>query len=576
MGFLPAINGLFEDGQGEFILPRQFGMDRGFQGANQVFAERMQQLGNYKISSDSGSIISYQEEAMEEEAYRLLIKDEKIIIYASGEKGYYYGLTTLYQMAAMGQGKVKNCTISDKPRMERRGVMLDVCRHFFMADEVKKIIEQSALLKMNQFHWKLSEDQGFRIESTRFPELNKISSYRNLAAADQKVLNGLAEAGDSYGGYYTKEEIRDVVSFAKARQVEVIPEISMPGHSSAILAAFPEFTCTGKPMMVKNTFGIHERIFCSGNEAVFEFLYQLLDEVCELFPSSYIHLGGDEAPKTAWKSCPACNKVMEEKGLKSYEQLQTYFSGKVIEHIKKNGKTPIVWNESAIAGNLDEKAVIQYWIEMAPGPSYVTPELEKGRKVLLSSMNQFYCDYSYAEIPLRATLLYEPEIKGTKVPMENVLGIEAPMWTEWTPENKDIEKMMYPRLLAVAECGWTHERDWADFSKRAKHYLSVNGLNLLKPMPWEDATIHGQDALEMIAQKMLELAQKYENVSRSSDDEEAGKAEAVLPEDSQPLDMAEMMRSFMEDKMKAAYTQEEIEQVLQIMAAAMNGENIND
>lgn len=575
MGLIPAINGDYEKWSGEFILPERFALNEGFHKANQVFAERLLQIGNYKIDSAKENIVFYQEEALQEEAYRLQIKDGKIVIFAAGEKGYYYGLTTLYQMLALGQGRITDGILSDSPRMVRRGVMLDVCRHFFKVDEVKKIIEQSALLKLNHFHWKLSEDQGYRIESTCFPELNKIGSYRNLAAADPMVTNGLAKANQRYGGYYTKKEIREVVAYAKARQIEVIPEISMPGHSSAILATFPEFTCTGESLLVKNTFGIHERIFCSGNKAAYEFIYLLLDEICELFPSAYIHLGGDEAPKASWKSCPACNKVMKEKGFQSYEQLQTYFSGKVISYVRKKGKIPIVWNESAIAGDLDADAIVQYWIEMAPGPSYMIPELEKGRKVLLSSMNQFYCDYSYAEIPLRATLLYEPEIKGNRVPMENVLGIEAPMWTEWTPENEDIEKMLYPRLLAVAECGWTKERDWEDFADRANQYLDTKGLNLLTPMPWADATIHGHEALQMIAQKMLELGQKYEKVSQSSDDTEAGKAEAVLPEDSQSLDMAEMMRAFMQEKMKAAYSPEEIEEVLQMMAVAMSGENTN-
>lgn len=569
MKILPKINGIYEEFQGEFHLAEQFGIDSVFPTADKVFVERLQKIGTYIIDPIGDKQIIYQHEEMENEAYKVLINNQRVIISASGESGYIYGLTTLYQLLASGGGIVNNCTISDKPRYERRGVMLDVCRHFFSASEVKKIIEQIALLKFNQFHLKLSEDQGFRIESTRFPELNSIGSYRNLAAADPMVLNGLAKAGDVYGGYYTKDEIHDFVSYAAARNIEVIPEISLPGHSSAILSAFPQFTCSGKPMKVKNTFGVHERIFCAGNESAYEFLCQLLDEVCELFPSKYIHIGGDEAPKGSWKSCSHCKKRMEEMGIQNYEKLQSYFSSRMIAYLREKGRTGIVWNESAISGDLDKTAVVQYWLEMAPGPSYIEPELVKGRKLILSSMHQFYCDYSYAEIPMRATLMYEPEVKGIKVPEENVLGIEAPMWTEWTPENEDIEKMMYPRLLAVAECGWTKERNWEDFSDRAISFLAVDSLNLLKPMPWEEATIHGKEALMVIVKKMLELSQKY--TSMSQNDGEDGKVEAVLPEGTEPIDRSLMIRHFIQDKMKAAYSQDEINEVVNMMMEAMAG-----
>ncbi|MDF2514041.1 MAG: Beta-hexosaminidase [Herbinix sp.] len=569
MKILPKINGLYEESNGEFNLSEHFGIDNRFPAANQVFEERLQRIGQYMISPEEDMQIVYLQEEMENEAYQLMIENQNVTIKAAGESGYNNGLTTLYQLLARGKGKVRNCTIVDKPRFERRGVMLDVCRHFFSVEEVKRIIEQSALLKFNQFHWKLSEDQGFRMESTRFPELNKIGSWRNLAAADPMVLKGLAKEDDVYGGYYTKDEIRDVVSYAAARNIEVIPEISLPGHSSAILATYPQFTCTGEPLKVKNTFGIYERIICAGNVSANEFLYQLLDEVCELFPSKYIHLGGDEAPKKSWKSCPHCNKLMEEKGIHNYESLQSYLANKMITHIQTKGKTGIVWNESVIGGGLEESTVVQYWIEMAPGPSYVEPELTKGRKLILSSMNQFYCDYSYADIPMKATLMYEPEVKGIKVSQENVLGIESPMWTEWTPENEDIEKMMYPRLLAVAECGWTKKRDWEDFVQRAESYLSIEALNILTPMPWEQATIHGKEALKMIVKNMLELSKKYSDMSQNNDEDD--KAQVVLPEGTEPIDPSAMMRHYIHDKMKAAYTQEEINEVLAMMMETMAG-----
>ena len=200
---------------------------------------------------------------------------------------------------------------------------------------------------------------------------------------------------------------------------------------------------------------------------------------------------------------------------------------------------------------------------------YAIPEVSQGRRLILSNMNLFYCSDSYAEIPLRATLMYEPEIKGKKISSDNVLGVEAPMWTEWNPENEDIERQMYPRLLAVAECGWTKERSYEDFLPRAEKYLAVPALNLLRPMEWEEATIHGEKALRQIAGGILNLAAQYVNMSPVEEDEESAKVEAVVPEGSEQLDMVTMVRSYMTDKMKAAYTEEDIDQVMNMVLSAM-------
>lgn len=569
MECIPQINGRCSEGTGAFVMPEYYGMEEIYPDIQEVFVSRMEKLGSFRMEKGALKAICFIQKDMQEEAYELKITEKNVRISAAGEKGYRHALTTLFQMLVQGRGTVPACELQDWPRFAQRGVMLDVCRHFFSIEEVKKIIEQISLLKMNHFHWHLSDDQGYRIESEKYPGLNEKGAYRPLSPEDPLVLRGEAKAGENYGGYYTKEQIRDVVRFAAARGVEVIPEIDLPGHSSAILSAFPQYTCSGEPLKVKNTFGVHERIFCAGNERAYQFLYGLLDEIFELFPSRYIHLGGDEAPKTVWHDCPACNYVMDEEKLENYEQLQTWFTARLIAYAKKHGKTAIVWNESAAAGDLDENAVIQYWKEMAPGDSYVVPEFEKGRKFILSSMNRFYCSDSYAESPMRATLMYEPETKGVAVPPENVLGIEAPMWTEWTPCNKDIEKQMYPRMLAVAECGWTRQRNVQDFLKRAENYLSYQELNLLEPMSWEEATIHGQKALEMIAGGMLELGAKYGAMTSGEPEEEKGKAEAVVPEGTQMLDMSTMIRMYMEDKMKAAYTEEEIDQVVEMILSAL-------
>lgn len=564
---IPAYNGEANYKEGVFILPKLVIMDENFPIVNKVFAKRLARLTDYKVTQGNEPVIIYKKEMLGEEGYQLDIREDKVVIYAEGEQGYSNGLVSLYQLLAKGNGKISTCTIKDSPKYEKRGIMLDVCRHFFPAEEIKLILEQCALLKLNHFHWNLSNDQGFRIESKVFPQLNKISSYRKLADKDPVVLEGLANPDDTYGGYYSQEEIKDIINFASERQIEIIPEINLPGHSTAILAAFPELSCSGEKLEVANTFGIHSRIFCAGKEEGYQFLYHLLDELCELFPSEYIHIGGDEAPKSEWKTCKACNRIMKEEGFTNYEQLQAYFTQKLILHLKEKKKIPIVWNEAAASGELNDSAVIQYWIEMAPGESYVVPEIEKGRKFILSSMNHFYCDYSYAEIPLKATLLYEPEVKGTPLPDENVLGIEAPMWTEWTPTNESIERMIYPRMLAVAECAWTKDRDYESFKERLEKYIEVEALNLLKGMPLEEATIHGQDALDMIVTNMLELSARYGRMET----EGGGKAEAVIPDGAEEIDPLEMAKDFIYNKMKAAYGEEEIAQVQEKLLQIMMG-----
>ena len=555
---IPKINGQATENQDIFVFPKQF--YSGNKSYTKIFIQRMAGLG---FSHNSmRPTISFKRCELGNQEYVLEIRHNGIVIQAKDDGGFYFGLITLFQMIAGTNGHLRCGKYQDRPRFQYRGVMLDVCRHFFSIQEVKKIIDQMSLLKLNKFHWHLSDDQGYRIESKLFPQLNTISSYRQLDEYDPLVERGVCRAGDKYGGYYTQEEIKEVIAYAEERFIEVIPEIELPGHSTAILSAFNDLTCNGEKLRVASTFGIHERIFCAGNGKVYEFVSKLLDEVCALFDSDYVHIGGDETSKNEWKRCSKCNAVMKKQGYSDYEQLQCFFTNKVIDHLKSLGKTPIVWNESAIDSCLDESAIIQYWMEMSPGESYVAKELPKGRKFILSNQGQFYCDYSYAETPLRATLNYEPQVKGNAVPDKNVLGIEAPMWTEWTPDNIDIEKMLYPRMLTVAECGWTEQRDTEDFLKRAKSYLDIPTLNILSPMPWSDANISGDEALRIIAQKILELSGRHGKMAKKQ-----GKtAQAVVHDDAPKTDEQTMVWLYMKAKMEAAYSDEDIKKVLRLIS----------
>ena len=574
MNVIPKVNGTVIERTDRFVMPAAWRTENGFETVDTVFAGRLQKIGNFNRGKNGKSAVTFAaDNSMEEEAYCLDIQPEQVRIRARDERGCRWAFTTLYQLLAEGNGSAACGQIEDAPRFRYRGTMLDVCRHFYGKDEVKKIIEQISLLKMNVFHWHLSEDQGFRIESRRFPRLNEIGSWRRLSPQDPMVESGAYEPLARYGGYYTQDEIREIVDYAAARGVEIIPEIDLPGHASAILAAFPEYTCSGEPLKVKNTFGVHERIFCAGKEETYTFLCELLDEVMELFPSRYIHLGGDEAPKTVWHDCPLCNRLMKNQRLENYEQLQAYFTARLIEHVKAKGKIPIVWNESAASGTLDESALVQYWTEMAPGESYMIPEIQKGRRMILSDGDRLYISSGYAEMPLKSTLCYEPNVKGTPVPEENVQGVEAPVWTEWLSSEAELEELIHPRYLAVAELGWTRDRDYADFCERAQCFLTCRPLNILAAMPWEAATVHGDEAIRQIVRSLLMTGSRYRGMTTGEEGERSGRAEAITPDGSAQVDSTTMIRLFITNKMQAAYTQEEIEKaigmVMQILSDRM-------
>ena len=441
------------------------------------------------------------------------------------------------------------------PRFPYRGFMLDTVRHFSAIEDILRILDQMGKLKLNVFHWHLSNDQGYRLESRKFPKLNEIASWRSLDELDPLVEQGLCRAGERYGGFYTFEQVQQVVAYAAQRGIQVIPEIEMPGHAAAILAAYPELSCDGKEASVAATFGIHDRIFCAGKERVYDFLAVLLDEVCNLFPSPYVHIGGDETPKDAWRQCPHCRGLMEKNGYASYERLQSHFTNRIIAHLKKKGKTAIVWNESAFDGTLDPDAVVQYWMEMAPGESYMPKEFPKGRKVILSNQNLFYCDYSYAETPLRAMLLYEPNVKGIPVPEENVLGVEATLWTEWLPTAAQRERMLFPRLLAFAECAWTKERNTEDFLRRAKDYEFPPELVV---MPFDQAEPEKDAALRQIAANMLALSARHGRMAAK----EGRSVRANVHDDAPKVDPQIQVFLYMKEKMLPAYTEDDVKKVL--------------
>lgn len=389
--------------------------------------------------------------ALPAEGYRLTVTESAAVLAAAGKPGFFYGLQTLFRVLA-AQGEIPCGVFEDAPKYPYRSFQLDVSRHFFPLDEVKKLVDQCAKLKLNTFHWHLSDDQGYRIESKKFPRLNEISSWRD-------------ENGTIVGGFYTQEEIRDLVAYADARCVQVIPEIDLPGHTSAITAAYPELCCSGVPGKVEFTSGIFPRILCAGEEKVYAFLQDLLEEILPLFPAPYFHIGGDEAPKSEWEKCPKCQAMMQKYSLHDEEELQAHFTARLADLLEAKGKTVIGWNEILASGKMKPSAIAQYWTDQ--GAEYSAAEIPKGRRFVFSNVSSFYLDYDPAIVSLKGTYSYDPMIPGGEaVQPEQILGLEAPMWTEQIVTPRRLEELIFPRLAALAENAWTKEKDYADFLTR--------------------------------------------------------------------------------------------------------------
>ncbi|HRR89400.1 MAG TPA: beta-N-acetylhexosaminidase [Eubacteriales bacterium] len=404
-------------------------------------------------------------EPLGEEGYRITA-DGAVKIQANGDNGLFYGLQTLIQLIkcniADGAAVFSNFEIVDKPRFAYRGYMLDICRHFFCKDSIIRQIDAIALLKLNKLHLHLSEDQGFRIESEAFSGLNEIGSYRRETVGD----------GEKHGGYLTKADIKEIVAYAKKRGIDVVPEIDIPGHTTAMLAAFPELSCRGESLEVATKFGIKPDILCAGNEKVYEFVKTLIGEIAGLFPYEYFHIGGDEAPKIRWENCPKCREMLARQKLNNFEELQGYFTNVVIEHLKSLGKTAIVWNESVNSGILDKSAVVQYWKNGSFSKEKVAAEAKSGRSVIVSKFTPYYLDYPYGMTPLKNVYLFEPAMDFAE---GAVIGVESPLWTEYVADDKKIDYMTYPRLTAVAETAWSEKgkKDYAGFKTRLVDFYAL-------------------------------------------------------------------------------------------------------
>lgn len=402
------------------------------------------------------------------EEYILDATGSKVVITAGSETGLWWGEQTLRQILAQVDGSIPGILIKDKPAFAYRGAHFDCCRHFFPIEDVKSFIDMANMHKLNVFHWHLTDDQGWRAEIKAFPELTKVGAYRGES---------------NYGGYYTQDEMREIVAYAAERHMTVIPEIEMPGHASAALASYPSLGCRGKGYKVLEEWGIFEDVFCIGKEETFDFLEKVLDEICEIFPGKYIHIGGDECPRTNWKKCPYCQKRMKEEGLKSEAELQSYLLRRIEKYLNDKGRSIIGWDE-ILEGGVTKTATVMSWRGAKGG----IEAAKLGNDVVMSPYTHFYLDYYQTSQPAK----YEPE--GTPYPTylplrkcyefnpfdqldeeqsAHIVGIQANTWCEYIPNLSHAQHMFLPRGAAMAEIAWSfnNRTDYDTFVERCRKAL---------------------------------------------------------------------------------------------------------
>ena len=436
------------------------------------------------------------------EGYILEVRPGTVFIRARTAAGAFYAVQSLRQvfppafnsaqLVFNGSWTAPACLIEDAPRFPYRGLHLDVARHFFPVTFIKKYIDLLAMHKLNTFHWHLTDDQGWRIEIKKYPKLQSIAACRKETLIGHNSDLPQVFDGQPYCGYYSQEEVKEVVEYARRRFVTIVPEIEMPGHAQAALAAYPELGCTGGPYATATKWGVFGDVFCAGNEQTFTFLADVLTEVCALFPGPYVHVGGDECPKDSWKKCPKCQKRIKEEHLADEHALQSYVIGRAEKMLEKHGKKLIGWDE-ILEGGLAPSATVMSWRGIDGGIAAARLHHD----VIMTPTTHVYFDYYQSDpaterlgiggfLPLEKTYSYEP-IPDTLTAEEDryILGAQGNLWTEYTPASADVEYMVYPRACALAEVVWTakERKNWLDFVQRLPvHFarLDAMGVNYAK------------------------------------------------------------------------------------------------
>jgi len=429
------------------------------------------------------------------EGYELLVTKKSVIVKASDENGVIYAIETIKQLLPTdiyGKEQAKDvkysipCVdIKDAPRFAYRGMLLDCARHYFSVQEIKRFLDMLAVHKMNRFHWHLTDDQGWRIEIKKLPRLKEISAYRNgtIIKKDWDSNDGIR-----YGYCYSQEEIKEIVNYASSLGITIIPEIDLPGHMLGALAAYPELGCTGGPYEVWKSWGVSDEVLCVGKEETFKFLETVLGEVMDLFPSEYIHIGGDECPKNRWKECPACQAKIKELGLKDDDKhtkesyLQNYVTARVQKFVNDHGKKIIGWDE-ILEGDLAKGATVMSWQGVSGG----IEAAKRGYDAIMSPNSFLYFDYYQSSeidkepfgiggnLPIEKVYSYEPYDGMPENAQKHILGVQANLWTEYVATPEHLEYMILPRMAALSEIQWSpaSEKNFERFKESLKHEFNM-------------------------------------------------------------------------------------------------------
>jgi hexosaminidase len=486
-------------------------------------AESIQQLTQVSpsVTDQKASItLALNNQIENEEGYTLEVTPDQINISGKNAKGVFYGIQSLVQLinlpeegSSITDVTVPAVTIKDQPRFIYRGMHLDVARHFFDVDFVKKYIDMIAMHKMNTFHWHLTEDQGWRIEIKKYPELTKVGAYRNGTITGH--YPGETNDNERYGGFYTQDDIREVLAYAQKRHVEVIPEIELPGHSQAAIASYPYLSCfpeeptevpnglmseaskeqqkNGQPKVVQESWGVYNDVYCAGKEETFAFLEGVLDEVTALFPSKYIHIGGDECPKKNWERCPNCQKRIKEEGLADEHELQSYFVTRMEKYLNSKGKQIIGWDE-ILEGGLAPNATVMSWRGVKGG----IEAAKQDHNVIMTPNSNCYFDHYQSKntdneplaiggfLPVEKVYSYEPVPEELSADQQHyILGAQGNLWSEYIKTEEYMEYMALPRATALSEVVWSQkeDKDFEDFKSRLTHMrklYEVKGYNYAK------------------------------------------------------------------------------------------------
>ena len=498
------------DGKGVFKINSETGFYAKGQEATKVaefFSKKLQTSTGYPmvVSSNKGKSniqLLISKSVKGEEAYTLTVTPKGVIAKASTARGLFYAMQTFMQLLPpdVESKSVVNAvweapavTIQDKPRFSYRGAMIDVCRHFFPVEMVKHQIDVLSMYKINNIHWHLTEDQGWRMESKKYPKLTEVGAWRK------------DDTGKMYGGYYTREEMKEIVQYAADHFINIIPEFEMPGHELAAIAAYPWLSCRNVNTTPRPTSGIEDVVMCPGKETTFKFLEDIVDEMIEIFPSPYYHIGGDESPRSEWEKCPLCQKKADELGLKAEEkrsreaQLQSYIVNRMEKYLNSKGKTIIGWDEILEGGNLNQSAIIMSWRGEKGG---IAGAKASHKVIMTPSKDGYYTDYFQGDQAiepygigglntLEKTYVYDPvpEEVAKAGKSDYIWGPQCNTWTEFIESSAKFDYRLYPRGLAVAETGWSpkSKKNFKDFCRRldgdASIRLKKHDVNFHIPLP---------------------------------------------------------------------------------------------